>query len=390
MTLHPDTADFDRVLPRDGTASMKWDRYRDRDVLPFWVADMDFAAAAPIQEALARRIAHPVFGYTLAPDGLTPAIRSHLEREFDWSIQPDWLVWLPGVVPGLSASCRAFCDDGDEVMVNPPIYHHFLDSHEQRRHTLLRVPLQRDDGGRWSWDIEAMRAACTERTRLLMLCSPHNPTGTVFTQAELDALAALVIEKDLIVVSDEIHCDLVIDRQARHLPTAAACPSIADRCVTLMSGSKTWNIAGLNCSFAIVPNPALRERFARACDSVMSMVTPLAYVATEAAYRDGGPWREALIDYLAENYALIRRTLAPIEALHLEPLQATYLAWIDARALRLDDTQQALEGHGIGLSSGEQFGQPGFLRLNFACPRSILQEGLDRLVEGVSKLQPGT
>ena len=283
-----DTADFDRIIPRTGTASMKWERYRDRDVLPFWVADMDFEVAEPIRAALAERLSHPVFGYTVAPDGMAPAVQDHLRREFDWEVDADWLVWLPGVVPGLAASCRAFCADGDEILVNPPIYQHFFDSHDEPRQTLLRVPLRRDAAGRWSWDIEAMRAACTPRTRLLMLCSPHNPTGTVFTQSELDALAELALEKDLIVVSDEIHCDLVIDPLARHRPTARACPSIADRSVTLMSGSKTWNIAGLNCSFAIVPDPAMRERFAAACRTLLPMVPPLAYVATEAAYREGG------------------------------------------------------------------------------------------------------
>jgi len=372
--------DFDRPIPREGTASMKWERYRGRDVLPFWVADMDFALAAPIHAALVKRLEHPVFGYTLAPDGLAPAVQAHLLREFGWTIDPDWLVWLPGVVPGLAASCRAFCDDGDEVLVNPPIYQHFYDSHDERRQTLLRVPLQRDGTGRWSWDIEAMRAACTPRTRLLMLCSPHNPTGTVFRQDELDALAAFVHEQDLIVISDEIHCDLVIDRDAHHLPTAFACPSIADRCVTLMSGSKTWNIAGLNCSFAIVPDAALRERFAAACRSLLPMVPPLAYVATEAAYRDGGAWREALIDYLAGNLALIRSVLEPVTTLKVQPLQATYLAWIDATALGLEDTQGEMERRGIGLCSGEQFGQPGYLRLNFACPRATLREGLERLI----------
>ena len=351
------THDFDTVLSREGTASMKWDRYKGRDVLPFWVADMDFAVAPVIRDALAARLAHPVFGYTLAPDGLAPAVQAHLLREFGWTIDPDWLVWLPGVVPGLAASCRAFCDDGDEVLVNPPIYQHFYDSHDERRQTLLRVPLQRDGTGRWSWDIEAMRAACTPRTRLLMLCSPHNPTGTVFRQDELDALAAFVHEQDLIVISDEIHCDLVIDRDAHHLPTAFACPSIADRCVTLMSGSKTWNIAGLNCSFAIVPDAALRERFAAACRSLLPMVPPLAYVATEAAYRDGGAWREALIDYLAGNLALIRSVLEPVTTLKVQPLQATYLAWIDATALGLEDTQGEMERRGIGLCSGEQFGR---------------------------------
>jgi len=377
---------FDRVLERGGTASMKWERYRGRDVLPFWVADMDFAVAEPIHRALHERIEHPVFGYTLAPEGLVEAVRAHLRRAFAWDIDPDWLLWLPGVVPGLSAGCRAFCADGDEVIVNPPIYHHFYDAHVEPGQRLLRVPLQRGDDGRWTWDMDAMRAAVTRRTRLLMLCSPHNPTGTVFRPDELEALGEFVREHDLVVISDEIHCDLVLDPDARHRPTLAACPGIADRCVTLMSASKTWNLAGLNCSFAIIADAALRQRFAGALGSAVPPVPPLAYVATEAAYRDGGPWRDALLDYLRGNLDLIEQRLAGLSGMTLEPLEATYLAWIDARALGVPDLQAVLEEHGIGLSSGEQFGQPGFLRLNFACPRQMLEQGLDRLCAAAEKL----
>ena len=383
------SVDFDAVPPRTGTDSMKWGRYAGRDVLPFWVADMDFPVAAPIQEALAARLAHPIYGYALAPPGLTGAVLGHLESEYAWTVDPDWLVWLPGVVPGLAASCRAFCADGDELIVHTPIYHHFFDAHVDDRHTLVRVPLAVGPDGRRTWDLEATRAACTDATRLLMLCSPHNPTGTVFREDELRAVADLAAERDLVVVSDEIHCDLVIDPGARHRPTVAACPDIAARTVTLMSASKTWNIAGLNCSFAIVPDEGLRERFRAACRSIVPPVPPLAYVATEAAYRHGGPWRRALLDYLAGNLALIRERLEGVEGLALQPLEATYLAWIDATALGLDDAQAHFEAEGVGLSSGEQFGEPGHLRMNFACPRATLERGLERMRAAVVKLHGG-
>lgn len=383
----PMTVDFDTVLSRAGTAAMKWERYAGTDVLPFWVADMDFAVADPIRHALAERIAHPIYGYTTATDSLVRAVTGHLASEYGWHVEPDWLVWLPGVVSGLAASTRAFCGDGDELIVHTPIYHHFYDSHEEDRHALVRVPLGRDANGRRAWDIAATRAACTERTRLIMLCSPHNPTGTVFRADELAGIAQLAAERDLIVVSDEIHCDLVIDESARHVPTAAARPEIRDRTVTLMSASKTWNIAGLNCSFAIISDPGLRERFRGACRSIVPPVPPLAYVATEAAYRDGGPWRHALLDYLAGNFRLIAEALDDIDGLELQPLEATYLAWIDATALGLDDAQAFFETAGVGLSSGEQFGEPGHLRMNFACPRDTLREGLDRMVGAVRKLQ---
>ena len=375
--------DFDSVVSRKNTASLKWDKYRDQDVLPFWVADMDFKLAAPIQKALEERVAHGVFGYTLAPDGLSEAVIDHLKREYRWDVDPSWIVWLPGVVTGLAISCRAFCDDGDEIVVNPPIYHHFYDSHEVDRHNIVRVPLCQIDN-RWTYDMPAMEAAFNGKTKLMMMCSPHNPTGTVFTPAELKAVAALCKKHDVIMISDEIHCDLVIDKQAEHYPTAAACPEMREHIVTLMSGSKTWNIAGLNCSFAIIENPDVRDRFRAAAQSIVPMVPPLAYEATMAAYRDGGPWRQDLLDYLAGNYAYIQAEVGAIEGLEVEPIQATYLAWIDATGLGLKDTQGFFEEHGVGLSSGEQFGQPQYIRMNFACPRETLVQGIDRMKAAVA------
>ena len=386
MNARPESEphDFDTVLSREGTASMKWDRYRDRDVLPFWVADMDFAVAPPIRRALEARLAHPVYGYTVAPDALVDAVRGHLSAEYGWDVEPGWLVWLPGVVPGLAASCRAFLGRGEAALVNPPIYHHFLDSHDERYQALIEVPLGRVDGRR-TYDVEAMRAACTERTRLLMMCTPHNPTGTVFTVDELRAVMALAAERDLVVVSDEIHADLVLDERARHVPTAVACPDEAARTITLMSASKTWNIAGLNCSFAVIPDETLRARFREGARGFVPPVPPLAYEATRAAYAEGGPWRAALLEYLRGNLALIAERVAAMPGLRLEPLQATYLAWIDATALGLDDAQAWFEERGAGLSAGEQFGQAGFLRLNFACPRATLTEGLERMAKAAAE-----
>ena len=387
-TLPPageDTIDFDALISRTGTDSMKWDRYRDRDVLPFWVADMDFPVAPPIQRALQARLAHPVFGYTNAPDELGEAIAAHLQREYSWTIDTGWLVYLPGVVPGLGACCRAFCGAGDEVLTNPPIYHHFFDAHEPDRQALVQVPLKLE-GSRRIYDLEAIEAAITDRTRLLMMCTPHNPVGTVFTREELQSLGALCEKHDLVMVSDEIHCDLVVDTTVRHVPTAVACAGQADRIVTLMSASKTWNIAGLNCSFAIISNPELRRRFSDACASTVGVVPPLAYVATLAAYRDAGVWRRDLLSYLADNFMYLEAAIADIPGLELRPLQATYLAWIDASALGLGNAQAYFEEHGVGLSAGEQFGEPGFLRLNFACPRQTLEEGVRRMATAVAAL----
>ena len=376
---------FDKMVSRKGTASLKWDRYRESDVLPFWVADMDFPVAPVIQKALEERVKHGVFGYTVAPDGMSEAVISHLSAEYGWQVDESWLVWLPGVVTGLSVCCRAFCPEGHEIVVNPPIYHHFFDAHVPERHEVVRVPLKRERD-RWTYDMEAMREVFNAKTSLMMMCSPHNPTGTVFTPEELKAVAELCAEHDVIMVSDEIHCDLVIDRNAQHYPTAAACPEMAKRTVTLMSGSKTWNIAGLNCSFAIIEDEQLRDKFAQNMQSIVPSVPPLAFEATRAAYRDGQAWRQDLLDYLADNFRYIQETLGSTKGLVVEPIQATYLAWIDASALNLDDTKGFFEEHGVGLSGGEQFGQPQYVRLNFACPRQILEQGVERMQRAVESL----
>ncbi len=377
---------FDTVVSRADTGSLKWDLYRGKDILPFWVADMDFPVAQPIQAALEARVAHGMFGYTLAPEGMSEAVINHLVAEYQWQIDPDWIVWLPGVVTGLAVSCRAFCPSGHEVVVNPPIYHHFFDSHEVATQHVVRVPLKREDN-RWTYDMDAMREAFNANTSLVMMCSPHNPTGTVFTREELQALAELCKEYNVIMVSDEIHCDLVIDRSAKHYPAAAACPDYADNIITLMSGSKTWNLAGLNCSFAIIPNAALRDRFKAGMQSIVPGVPPLAYEATLAAYRDAQPWRQELLDYLAGNFQYLQDTLGATTVLSVEPIQATYLAWIDATALGLSDTKGFFEQHGVGLSSGEQFGQPQYVRMNFACPRSTLEEGVRRMQLALQSLK---
>ena len=383
--VYRNMTDFDTVISRTDTSSLKWDLYRGTDVLPFWVADMDFCVAPAIQKALEERIAHPIYGYTLAPDGLSEAVIDHLKSEYDWAVDPSWIVWLPGVVTGLAVSCRAFCPDAHQIVVNPPIYHHFFDSHEVARQEVVRVPLTRQDN-RWTYDLEAMRAAFNDKTSLMMMCSPHNPTGTVFRPDELKALAQLCKEHNVVMVSDEIHCDLVIDEHARHHPTASVCTDMADRMITLMSGSKTWNIAGLNCSFAIISNETLRNEFRQSAQSIVPGVPPLAYVATEAAYRDGQDWRTQLLRYLAGNFQYLKDTLGTTKGLSVEPIQATYLAWIDASGLELDDTKGFFEQHGVGLSSGEQFGQAQYVRMNFACPRATLEKGVRRMQAAVATL----
>lgn len=375
---------FDQSISRKDTASAKWDKYRNTDILPFWVADMDFAIAPEIQEALVQRMSHPIFGYTVASDELVDALKAHLLQIYGWSVHPDWLVWMPGVVPALSTCCRAFLQPGDQVMTHTPIYHHFFHVHDEKNNELLQVPLHKVDD-RWTMDLDAMAAVMTPATRMIMLCSPHNPSGTVFTTEELNNLMTLAAEHNAIVVSDEIHAGLVLNRDTPHVPTAHASPQHADSVVTLMSQSKTFNLAGMNCSFAIISNPELRERFAAAKVSVVPGVGALSYASAQAAFTSGEPWRQALLDYLRGNYAYLKKEIDTIPGIQLQRCDATYLAWIDASELALNHVADYLEQHGVGLSSGEQFGQPGFVRLNFACPRSMLEDGVSRIRQALEK-----
>jgi len=370
--------DFDTLPERRDTASLKWDRYQGRDVIPMWVADMDFVTAPPILEALEARVRHGIFGYTHAPSELGPVVRDMLLREHGWQIDPAWLVWLPSLVVGLNVVCRAFADPGDDVLTSVPIYPPFLSAPPHSACRTVRVPLA-ERSGRWEWDLSALQSALSERAKVLLLCNPHNPTGRVFTRDELSGIAEVTRSRDLVLVSDEIHCGLVLDDSATHVPLATLGSDVAERSVTLMSASKTFNLPALGCAFAIVPDRALRVRLKRAMDGIVHHAGALGYTATLAAFRDGGDWHRALLDYLRENRDLVERSIAEMPGLSTWHAEATYLTWIDARGLEVKDAAKWFEEAGVGLFDGAEFDAPGFVRLNFACPRSLLREALERM-----------
>lgn len=375
--------DFDTLIDRSTSASLKWDKYKGRDIIPLWVADMDFRSPQEVVQALHARVDHGVFGYTLPPETLTTAVISHLQQEYGWTIQQKWLVWLPGLVCGLNVACRAVGNAGDEVLVCTPNYPPFMSAPVLSGRSLLTVPLKRE-GSRWAMDLEALERAITPRTRLFLLCNPHNPVGRVWTQAELSGLADLAERHDLIICSDEIHADLVLDTEKRHLPLAMLAPEIARRTITLHAPSKTFNIPGLGCSFAVISDPALRTSFQRAMDGIVPHVNLLGYAATEAAYRFGQPWRQQLLAYLRGNRDLVLQAVADMPGLSMTPVEATYLAWIDTRSAGMDTPEKFFEQAGVGLSGGAAFGLPGFARLNFGCPRSLLAEALQRMQRALS------
>jgi cystathionine beta-lyase len=369
--------DFDRPIERRDTASFKWDMYPE-DMLPLWVADMDFASPPKVVEALRARADHGVFGYALVPDSLVEAIAGHLERRYGWRIEPEWVAWLPSVVPGLNLACEAFAAPGEAVLTVTPVYPPFLEAPEQRGRRLVTVPAGLQDG-RWELPLEALEASVTPDTRAVLFCHPHNPLGRVWRRDEVSALVSFCRRHDLVLVSDEIHCDLILDDLA-HVPAALACPGDTDRIVTLMSPSKTFNLPGLNFAFAIVEDEELRRRFLGPGEGLLPFPGCFAVTAAEAAYREGGEWHDELLDYLRGNRDLVEEFVAAeLPRVTMTHVEATYLAWLDVRALELDDPAAACRSAGVALSAGADFGDPAYLRLNFGCRRETLQEGLRRL-----------
>ena len=370
--------DFDTVIDRRNTASEKWDRYAGQDIIPLWVADMDFRSPPAVLEALQQRIEHGVFGYSSPPRELIDVVLAMLQREYRWQVQEEWLVWLPGLVCGLNVACRSVGGPGDAVATFTPVYPPFLTAPGLAGRELVTVPLI-EQQGHWEMDLDALEQAITPRTRLLMLCSPHNPVGRVWSREEQLALADLVERHNLVVCSDEIHAGLVLDSDKPHIPFACLAPELARRTITLQAPSKTWNIPGLGCSFAIIPDKQLRQAFRDVMAGIVPHVNLLGYSAALAAYRDGEPWRQALITYLRKNRDLVLEVIQDVPGVKAWPVEATYLAWIDARELGVANPASLFERFGVGLSDGVPFGAPGFVRLNFGCPRSLLEQALERV-----------
>ena len=369
--------DFDAVYDR-GPDCQKWQRYGDADVIPMWLADMDFKSPPAVIAALHWRADHGFFGYALPTPDLLTTITTHLRRAYQWDVAPEALCWAPGLVCALHAVCRTFCAPGDAAMTCTPVYPPFLSAPGNMERELIRVPLALADG-HWGFDFAAMERAVTPRTRLFILCHPHNPVGRVWRRGDLEQLADFCARHNLIICSDEIHCDLVLD-DLPHVPIATLSPAVAARTITLMAPSKTYNLPGLGCSFVVIPNGELRRRFAKGARGVVSEVNALGYAACQAAYRDGEPWRQELLAYLRANRdfleTFVREQLPGITMTHVE---ATYLAWLDVRALKLPQPVAFFEAAGVGLGDGRGFDGEGYVRLTFGCPRALLAKGLERM-----------
>jgi putative C-S lyase len=374
--------DFDAPVERRGTWSTRWERYAGRDVIPLWVADSDFRAPPEVLAALERRVAHGVLGYTAAPQALREAVVERMARRYGWRIEPAWIVFLPGVVPGLHLAARKLASPEEHILVPTPVYQHLTRAAELAPRPYTSVPLVLQDG-RWVFDEEEIRSALRPQSRLFFLCNPQNPGGTVFRREELERLARLT--RDLVIVSDEIHCDLVLDAGRQHVPVASLSPEVSRRTVTLMSANKTFNFPGAGCAWAIIEEPGLRRAFAaEVSDHVMPSPSVFGYEATLAALRHGDAWLEAQLDYLRGNRDLVERAVG-LPTAHVE---ATYLAWIDCRSMEAEDPHQRFLDHGVALSPGAQFGAPGFVRLNFGTQRARLAEALRRMRAAAARPAP--
>jgi cysteine-S-conjugate beta-lyase len=360
--------DFDAPVDRTGTWSTRWSRH-GADVIALWVADSDFRAPPAVLDALAERLKHGVLGYTAPPEELRQAIVERLARLYRWRVDPQAIVFLPGVIAGLHHAARILVAPGEKMLIPRPVYHHLKRAPELAPRPYGEVPLVLDRG-RWVLDEEHLKR--NPDAKAFYLCNPQNPGGTIFRREELLRLAALT--GDMLIVSDEIHCDLLLDPGKPHIPIASLDAEVSRRTVTLMSPNKAFNFPSAGCAFAIIENPELRKRFAADVDlHVMPSAGVFGYIAALAAYRHGEPWLQAQIEYLRGNRDLVEkffgRSLAHIEA--------TYLAWIDCSGV--DNAWELYLKNGVALSPGAQFGDPRFVRLNFGTQRAVLKKALQRI-----------
>lgn len=377
--------DFHNAVDRRGTGSEKWDKYAGTDVLPMWVADMEFASPPAIIEALRRRAELGNFGYACPRESLVETVCGMCRERYGWAVEPDWLVWLPGLVSALNVVCRMAGQPGDEVMTSTPVYPPFLTAPGNMEREVVEVPLLCREG-RWQMNWDGLEASVTPRTKLFLLCHPHNPVGSVFPPAEIRRLVEFCQRHDLILCSDEIHCDLILE-DVPHRPAVMEHPDAGERVITLMAPSKTFNVPGLGCAMAIIPDAKLRRAYQRAANGIVPHVGIFGYEGCEAAYRHGEPWRRELIECLRGNRDLVwdfvRREMPAIRTTRVE---ATYLAWLDVSGLGVEEPVTFFEKAGVGLSDGRFFRGEGFLRLNFGCPEWMLQKALDRMRAGVDSL----
>ncbi|HML33776.1 MalY/PatB family protein [Sporomusa sphaeroides] len=388
------TTRFDTVIARQNSGSTKWDDaatlFGSKDVLPFWVADMDFAAPPAVTEALAARVEHGIFGYPSPHSYAYDAVTAWLENRHNWQANPDWMLSTPGVVTAITLAVQTFTNPNDKVIIQPPVYPPFFSCVESQGRTVLENPLVYEDG-EYRMDFADLAAKAKE-AKMLILCSPHNPVGRVWSQSELTRLINICLENNVLILADEIHGDLVYSGH-QYIPLASLQTGNADKIITLTAPSKTFNTAGLYTSIAIIPDSKLRRQFSQILQQLgISKSNVFGITALEAAYRHGGPWLDELLVYLEGNAEYLTEFITGnIPAIKVSKPQGTYLAWLDCCSLNLPQQELAkffASNAKVGLNDGATFGRQGsgFMRLNFGCPRPVLAEGLNRIAQAVNQL----
>lgn len=368
---------FDEILDRRGTASSKWEKYAGQDVIPMWVADMDFPAPAEVTEALATRISHPIYGYTVVPDSLTSVTLNRFAERYHWSLTEGDLEWIPGIVPAINQAIRGLVRPGGAVVTATPVYHPFLQAPGHMGRQLMTLPMTADDD--WQFPLRAFEqsAETYPEIDLLLLCHPMNPVGRTIDETMLAAIVEICVTHDIVIISDEIHSEIVFDGRM-HTPLATLSERAAQQSLTFHAASKTFNLAGLGCAVVIAQNPHLMAGFKAAGAGIMANVNTLGYVATEAAWSSCEYWHQQLLAYLTDNRNFLVERVEAIQGVSMTPPEATYLAWLNIEALNIKDPEAFFRAAGVGLSPGSQFMGEGYVRLNFGCPRALLEQGLDR------------
>ena len=375
---------FDAPINRSNSDSIRWDRYAGDDVLPLWVADMDFQSPPCVLEALSERVQHGVFGYTHAPDSLRHEIALYLANQYNWEVNPDWIVILPSIVSGLYTAVRQLTSAGEHLIVPQPVYHHLRLACSEGPRPYTEIPLELEND-RWVLPWQTLGQSYQANTKLALLCNPQNPGGTVYTESELQQFAAFCEERDILICSDEIHAGLVLDPKTHHTPIASISKSTSMRTVTLMSLNKVFNFPGIGLAWAVAENPRLREAMQTDLHRTITDPGLLAYTATMAALQNGEPWRQELLSYLRENRDYVVRRIQAMPLLKVARVEASYLAWIDCSALQCADPHALFLSFGLALSPGTQFNAPQFVRLNFGTQRTLLEQAMDRMALAAAK-----
>lgn len=380
--------DFDRLIDRTGTNSVKWDYYDMRekveDMIPMSIADMDFKAPSFITDVLTERVRHGIFGYTVIPESYYASLIGWLERRFSWPVKKEWVRFSPGVVPAINCAVQAYTEPNDKIIIQPPVYHPFRYAVMNNGRTVLNNPLKYE-GGKYRMDLEELKDSIDGRTKMIILSSPHNPVGRVWEKDELIALAELCLERGIIIISDEIHADLIMPGH-RHIPTASLSPEVAAITVTCTSPSKTFNIAELHAANMIIPDYDLYSRFdAVLAKAALNKPNIMGMAACEAAYKSGDGWVDELVPYLYSNYIYMRDFFSEnLPEARVASMEGTYLGWLDFRAFGLSDDELEkilLTSARVAMTPGRIFGAggEGFFRMNLACQKTILEEALKRI-----------